>query len=84
MRSHEYSGVLRNWFTKERKIALTIALIGLIYFLLAVNVLMPAFGGGLLRFDRYAHLGGTPGEVLNNVFKNPSLLVNTLFNKHTY
>lgn len=56
-----------------------IALGAFIYFILAVNVFMPAFGGGLLRLDRYAELGASIGEIIKNLFMRPSLFFQTIF-----
>lgn len=50
-----------------------------VYFYLATQVLMPAFGGGLLRLDRYGHLGGSIGEIVINMFRDPGLFVSTIF-----
>lgn len=59
--------------------ALTIAMA--IYFILAAKVIMPALGGGVLRFDRYEHLGKNFTEVAVNIVKKPMLFVETLVNK---
>ncbi len=69
-----------NWREpKERKIGLLAAFLALIYFAVAVKFIMPAFGGGLLRLDRYAHLGGNAGEIARNLFWHPSLFLKTIF-----
>ena len=49
------------------------------YFLLATKVLMPAFGGGLVRLDRYAQFGGTASGIAASVILQPSLTAATLF-----
>ncbi len=69
------------WLTKQRKIGIVVIIGTLIYFVVAVKILMPAFGGGVLRFDRYANLGGTAGEIVKNVSAHPNLLVETIFTK---
>ncbi len=53
---------------------------GMIYFLLTVKLLMPLMGGGLLRFDRYAHLGSDAGEVALNIFRKPEKFAQAIFN----
>ena len=45
---------------------ISIIVLSLIYFILAVKVIMPALGGGVLRLDRYANLGTTPIEMVKN------------------
>ncbi len=69
------------WLTKQRKIGIGVIILALIYFIIAVKILMPAFGGGVLRFDRYANLGNTPGEIVKNVSAHPHLLAETIFTK---
>ncbi len=64
---------------KKSAIGLAVIILALIYFVLVVRVLMPAFGGGVLRFDRYANLGGTPAEIIQNVSAHPNLLIETVF-----
>jgi len=63
---------------KQWKVGLSIAVPALIYFIIATQVLMPALGGGLLRLDRYAHLGETQIEIIKNVVQNPSIIFNTV------
>lgn len=50
----------------------------LIYFLIVTNIFMPAFGGGLLRLDRYSHFGNSGGEIIRNILTNPLLILNTI------
>ncbi len=49
-----------------------------VYFLLVAKVLMPAEGGGLLRIDRYAHLGETGLEIVSSAITHPLLLLQTV------
>ncbi len=63
---------------KHWKIGLPIAVVSLVYFLIALKVFMPALGGGALRLDRYEHLGATPTEVVKNIATNPLLLGRTV------
>lgn len=66
--------------SRVRKIAgIVIAIVMLIYFMLVTNVLMPAFGGGLFRIDRYALWGETPMEIAEHAITNPLLLAKTVF-----
>ncbi len=55
-----------------------IALAGIIYFLFAIKIWMPAFGGGLLRLDRYSNLGGSAAEIVRNIFTHPQLIITTV------
>lgn len=71
-------GSLSSWWTTERKIGITTVILALIYFILAVKIIMPALGGGVLRFDRYANLGATPAAIISNVAANPLLLFKTI------
>lgn len=64
---------------KEWKIGLAIFLLSALYFLLSVKLIMPAYGGGLLRIDRYAQLGGSFYEIAKNIFVHPSFFINTIF-----
>lgn len=68
-----------NRFSRGRWYAAFVALIALLYFALAVKVFMPAFGGGLLRLDRYAELGGSAGEIIKNLLAHPALFFRTVF-----
>lgn len=65
----------------EKKIAISIIVASFFYFFLAVKIIMPHFGGGLLRLDRYANLGKTPVEIITTVGQNPLLLFQTIVNK---
>jgi len=62
-----------------QKIGFLILFLSVLYFLLAVKFIMPYFGGGLLRIDRYAQLGGSFSEILKNLFIHQSLFINTIF-----
>lgn len=67
------------FLNKKRLAGILIAIFSLTYFIVAIKIVMPYFGGGLLRFDRYAALGATPQEVIKNVFANPVLAVSVIF-----
>lgn len=63
----------------HKKFGILITILALGYFFLSVKVIMPALGGGLLRIDRYANLGATPTDIVQNVIHHPALLVHTIF-----
>lgn len=64
---------------KSRWYAAAVTVSALIYFILAIKIFMPAFGGGLLRLDRYAELGASAGEIVKNLLAHPSLFFRTVF-----
>src|SRR3989338_6984668 len=64
---------------RRRYVGVTIFILSTAYFLLATKLIMPYFGGGLLRLDRYAHLGGSFLEIAKNLFIHPSLFISTVF-----
>ncbi|MBI2406514.1 MAG: DUF2079 domain-containing protein, partial [Candidatus Harrisonbacteria bacterium] len=66
------------WWSRERLYAALTVLGASLYFILAVKVFMPAFGGGLLRLDRYAELGGSASEIIGNLARNPALFFATI------
>ncbi|MDO8466819.1 MAG: DUF2079 domain-containing protein [bacterium] len=68
--------VLRN---KKKAFGIIIAVLALFYFLLAVKVFMPALGGGVLRFDRYANFGATPAAAIATAVTHPALVAQTIF-----
>lgn len=65
--------------TAKRKFGLVVVMLALIYFVLAVKVFMPALGGGVLRFDRYANFGDTPTEAIKTAITSPVLVAQTVF-----
>lgn len=66
--------------SKQNKVAgLTISIAALMLFLSVTSVIMPSFGGGLLRLDRYSELGGTASEIITNSVSNPLLPLSILF-----
>lgn len=72
---------IENKDLKSKLPSIFIALGALIYFICTVWILMPAFGGGLLRIDRYSQFGHTGTEILGNIIRHPSLLISTIFTK---
>ncbi len=69
-------------FPDRRKclsIAVIIIIVSVTYFFLATKIFMPAAGGGLLRIDRYAHLGETVSEIAKNSALHPLLVLKTVF-----
>lgn len=63
---------------KLRNFGIIVAGLALIYFILVVEIFMPSFGGGLLRMDRYSHLGSSAGEMIYNSLTNPLLITGTV------
>ncbi len=64
---------------KSRKIGLAMVLLSILYLVIAVKLIMPALGGGVLRFDRYANFGATPMEAIKTAVTNPFLVAQTVF-----
>jgi len=64
-----------------RKFGISIAVLAIIYFILATKVFMPAVGGGLFRFDRYEHIGATPMEAAKNLVIHPTLFFQIVLEK---
>ena len=64
---------------KERNMGALTAAAAFAYFIVSVKFIMPAFGGGLLRLDRYGNLGGSFAEILRNLIFNPALFLKTIF-----
>ncbi|MBI2175425.1 MAG: DUF2079 domain-containing protein [Parcubacteria group bacterium] len=62
----------------SRRFALIVAASALAYFIITVTLLMPAFGGGLLRIDRYGQFGESAGEIIKQIAANPTLVVQTI------
>jgi len=62
-----------------QKIGFLILFFSAAYFLISTKFIMPYFGGGLLRIDRYVQLGDSFPEILKNLFIHPFLFINTIF-----
>jgi len=67
------------WWNNERKLGLATVILSILYFIIAVQFIMPALGGGLVRLDRYEQLGSTPAEMITNTIQNPQILISTIF-----
>jgi len=68
-------------FQKEKRLkhnGIIIASASLLYFILAIKVIMPALGGGLLRLDRYEHLGSSISQIALTILQNPKILIETM------
>lgn len=66
--------------SKQQKIAgLAIALSALMLFLTVIKIIMPSFGGGLLRLDRYHELGTSASDIIVNSIANPFLPLSIIF-----
>lgn len=55
----------------QRRYGAAVLITSLAYFWLAATVIMPALGGKVYRWDRYEHLGRTPGAIVQTVLTNP-------------
>jgi uncharacterized membrane protein len=64
---------------KQRWFGLGVFLISIVYFVIAVKILMPAAGGGFFRIDRYTQFGNSLPEVAINMVTKPSILFSTLW-----
>ena len=61
-----------------RKFGALLAILSLIYFTAVTKIFMPSFGGGLLRLDRYSHLGNSGIEIVRNILTDPLLIFKTV------
>lgn len=66
------------FFYSRRLFGAAIATISLVWFILVAKVIMPAFGGGIIRLDRYEQFGETASEIVKNVIINPGLTAQTV------
>lgn len=57
-----------------RRFGAGVLAISAVYFLLVSSVLMPALGGKIYRFDRYAKLGGSPRAIATTVLTRPDVV----------
>ena len=76
--------VFRNLSGAGKKKAIAggiIFLLAVLYLIISAKVIMPAFGGGIVRIDRYANLGATSDEIVKNIFLRPGLMLATIFTK---
>ncbi len=62
-----------------KKFGAAMALLAVLYLVIAVKLIMPALGGGVLRFDRYANFGATPVEAVKTAITSPALVARTVF-----
>ena len=70
--------VERSGVSKRRLFGWLVMIAAAVYFILTVKLIMPGFGGGLLRLDRYSELGGSFGEIGLNLIADPGLFLATL------
>lgn len=80
-----FGSLLLYWKDKRLRFFFSIAIIGcIVYFLLVMNVIMPALSnsGSYAHFD-YAHLGGNMKEAIFYLISHPIDAVRTLFVNHT-
>ncbi|MDX9893037.1 MAG: DUF2079 domain-containing protein [Patescibacteria group bacterium] len=73
-------------FFKNQKYGAAVSILSLIYFILVAKIIMPWFGGGIVRLDRYSQFGGNASEIIINVITQPALTWQTIFawSKFTY
>ncbi len=64
---------------KQIKKIINLFIFLLLYFLVSAKFIMPHFGGGLVRLDRYTHLGNGFVEMAKNIITNPLLFFKTIF-----
>ncbi len=64
---------------RQMLFGLGVFLISLVYFVVAVKILMPAAGGGFFRIDRYTQFGGSLSEIAVNMVTKPSILFSTIW-----
>jgi uncharacterized membrane protein len=76
-----------HWRRRDRVIlALALAAVAAVYFVLVVKVAIPAIGEGRGFYyqKNYATLGGTPAQVLHTAFTRPGLVLDMLFQNIPY
>ncbi len=70
----------------QKKIGVSIIICATLYLFLAVKILMPYFGGGLLHTYYYNQFGTTPKEIIITIFTQPLFTLSAIFTaqKMTY
>ena len=69
------------WFALSQwrwRTGISIFSVSIAYFLVAVLIIMPWLGGGLLRVDRYANLGNSPAEIAQTLLFHPLRVLETI------
>ena len=67
-------------FEKKRLYGIICIVLGVTWFLVASQIIMPYFGATISRhIPRYQHLGKDYGEILKNLFFQPILYLKTIF-----
>jgi len=69
------------WFALSQwrwRTGISIFSVSIAYFLVAVLIIMPWLGGGLLRVDRYANLGNSPAEIAQTFLFHPLRALETI------
>ncbi len=70
-----FFGLYLFFIKKERKFALSIMLVSLVFFAATVFYLIPYFrGGSHFALSRYSDFGETPGRIIFGIIKNPKLI----------
>jgi uncharacterized membrane protein len=74
-------------FEKRRKYGAIALIVGIAWFLLATQVIVPAIGGDAAKVDRflfrYAWLGSSYGEIAKNFFLQPGLVAQKILSWNT-
>jgi len=75
-----FLGLFIIYWKNNWKIGIATALIGIVWYWLAVMVIIPHFAPSGFEYFSYNTLGKTPGEALKNVFLNPIHALQSLAN----
>lgn len=69
------------WFALSQRrwrAGISISGASIAYFLIAIFIIMPWLGGGLVRIDRYANLGNSPVEIAQTLIFHPLRVIETV------
>ncbi len=67
-------------FEKRKKLGIIAITIGIVWFLISTQIIMPMVGAGTIRFLlRYSVLGDSYLEIITNFFVKPNLLLGKIF-----
>ncbi|MBD2179138.1 DUF2079 domain-containing protein [Pseudanabaena sp. FACHB-1998] len=73
-------GIWLIFCNQRKKIGLVTIFLGIFWFLIATQVIMPTFGASTERFAlRYSYLGESYSSILGNLFWKPNLILSKLF-----
>ncbi|MFA6423020.1 MAG: DUF2079 domain-containing protein [Patescibacteria group bacterium] len=75
-----FLGIFSVIFTKEKKVGITTALLGLLWYLAVTKFVIPAFNqSGKFDYFQYGVLGKTPSEAIKTIITNPFFVIENLF-----